>query len=144
MLSGTCGVVVVCGTITLENKDKSPISRYSDIVDNGVYVTEWSSDGIIPISRISGIELKQLVNRSFDSIRQEMDQYFAKKNLSINFLTVIDPSLVSIIQGMIASAVINEIIVVLLAKFALQKAHEILGSKEVASIGKQELNLHVS
>ena len=79
--------VVVCGTITLENKDKSPISRYSDIVDNGVYVTEWSSDGIIPISRISGIELKQLVNRSFDSTRQEMDQYFAKKNLSINFLT---------------------------------------------------------
>ena len=58
---------------------------------------------------------------------------------------MIDPSLASIIQGMIASAaVINEIIVVLLAKFALQKAHEILGSKEVASIGKQELNLHVS
>ena len=65
--------------------------------------------------------------------------------ISINFLTVIDPSFASIIQGMIASAaVINEIIVVLLAKFALQKAHEILGSKEVASIGKQELNLHVS
>ena len=65
--------------------------------------------------------------------------------ISINVLTVIVPSLVSIIQGTIASAaVINEIIVVLLAKFALQKAHEILGSKEVASIGKQELNLHVS
>ena len=59
--------------------------------------------------------------------------------ISINFLTVIDPSLASIIQGMIASAaVINEIIVVLLAKFALQKAHEIPGSKEVASIRKQE------
>ena len=59
--------------------------------------------------------------------------------ISINFLTVIDPCLASIIQGMIASAgLINEIIVVLLAKFALQKAHEILGSKEVASIGKQE------
>ena len=59
--------------------------------------------------------------------------------ISINFLTVIDPSLASIIQGMIASAaVINEIIVVLLAKFALQKAHEIPGSKKVASIGKQE------
>ena len=59
--------------------------------------------------------------------------------ISINFLTVIDPCLASIIQGMIVSAaVINEIIVVLLAKFALQKAHEILGSKEVASIGKQE------
>ena len=65
--------------------------------------------------------------------------------ISINFLTVIDPCLASIIQGMIVSAaVINVIIVVLLAKFALQKAHEILGSKEVASIGKQELNLHVS
>ena len=59
--------------------------------------------------------------------------------ISINFLTVIDPCLVSIIQGMIASAaVINEIIVVLLAKFAFQKAHEIPGSKEVASIRKQE------
>ena len=58
--------------------------------------------------------------------------------ISINFLTVIDPCLVSIIQGTIASAVINEIIVVLLAKFALQKAHEIPGSIEVASIGKQE------
>ena len=59
--------------------------------------------------------------------------------ISINFLTVIDPCLSSIIQGMIASAaVINEIIVVLLAKFALQKAHEIPGSKEVASIRKQE------
>ena len=65
--------------------------------------------------------------------------------ISINVLTVIDPCLPSIIQGMIVSAaVINVIIVVLLAKFALQKAHEILGSKEVASIGKQELNLHVS
>lgn len=42
--------------------------------------------------------------------------------ISINVLTVIDPCLASIIQGMIASAaVINEIIVVLLAKFALQK-----------------------
>ena len=59
--------------------------------------------------------------------------------ISINVLTVIDPCLPSIIQGMIASAaVINEIIVVLLAKFALQKAHEIPGSKKVASIGKQE------
>ena len=59
--------------------------------------------------------------------------------ISINFLTVIDPCLASIIQGMIASAgLINEIIVMLLAKFAFQKAHEILGSKEVASIGKQE------
>ena len=58
--------------------------------------------------------------------------------ISINVLTVIVPSLVSIIQGTIASAVINEIIVVLLAKFAFQKAHEIPGSKEVASIGKQE------
>ena len=58
--------------------------------------------------------------------------------ISINFLTVIDPSLVSIIQGTIASAVINEIIVVLLAKFSLQKAHEIPGSKEVASIRKHE------
>ena len=59
--------------------------------------------------------------------------------ISINFLTVIDPCLASIIQGMIASAaVIIEIIVVLLAKFALQKAHKIPGSKEVASIRKQE------
>ena len=59
--------------------------------------------------------------------------------ISINFLTVIDPCLASIIQGMIVSAaLINEIIVVLLAKFALQKAHEIPGSKKVASIGKQE------
>ena len=59
--------------------------------------------------------------------------------ISINFLTVIDPCLASIIQGMIASAaVINEIIVVLLAKFALQKAHEIPSSMEVASIRKQE------
>ena len=58
--------------------------------------------------------------------------------ITINVLTVIDPSLVSIIQGTIAFAVINEIIVVLLAKFALQKAHEIPGSKEVASLGKQE------
>ena len=59
--------------------------------------------------------------------------------ISIIVLTVIVPSLVSIIQGTIVSAVINEIIVVLLAKFALQKAHEIPGSKEVASIGKQEI-----
>ena len=52
---------------------------------------------------------------------------------------MIDPCLSSIIQGTLASAaVINEIIVVLLAKFALQKAHEIPGSKEVASIRKQE------
>ena len=59
--------------------------------------------------------------------------------ISINFLTVIDPCLASIIQGMIASAgLINEIIVMLLAKFAFQKAHEIPGSKKVASIGKQE------
>ena len=59
--------------------------------------------------------------------------------ISINVLTVLDPCLASIIQGMIASAaVINEIIVVLLAKFSLQKAHEISGSKKVASIGKQE------
>ena len=58
--------------------------------------------------------------------------------ISINVLTVIVPSLVSIIQGTIASAVINEIIVVLLAKFALQKAHKIPSSKEVASIGKEE------
>ena len=41
--------------------------------------------------------------------------------ISIIVLTVIDPCLASIIQGMIAStALINEIIVVLLAKFALQ------------------------
>ena len=59
--------------------------------------------------------------------------------ISINVLTVIDPCLVSIIQGTIASAaVIIEIIVVLLAKFALQKAHKIPSSKEVASIGKEE------
>ena len=59
--------------------------------------------------------------------------------ISINFLTVIDPCLASIIQGMIASAaLINEIIVMLLAKFAFQNAHEIPGSKKVASIGKQE------
>ena len=58
--------------------------------------------------------------------------------ISINVLTVIVPSLVSIIQGTLASAVINEIIVVLLAKFALQKAHKIPSSKEVASIGKQK------
>ena len=59
--------------------------------------------------------------------------------ISINVLTVIVPSLVSIIQGTIASAgLINEIIVMLLAKFAFQKAHEIPGSKKVASIGKQE------
>ena len=58
--------------------------------------------------------------------------------ISINVLTVIVPSLVSIIQGTIASAVINEIIVMLLLKFSLQKAHEIPGSKKVASIGKQE------
>ena len=57
--------------------------------------------------------------------------------ISINFLTVIDPCLSSIIQGMIASAaVINEIIVMLLLKFSLQKVHEIPGSKEVVSIGK--------
>ena len=59
--------------------------------------------------------------------------------ISINVLTVIDPCLTSIIQGTLASAVINEIIVVLLAKFVLQKVHEIPGSKEVASIGKQEI-----
>ena len=59
--------------------------------------------------------------------------------ISINVLTVIVPSLVSIIQGTIASAaVIIEIIVVLLAKFALQKAHEIPSSNKVAFIGKQE------
>ena len=58
--------------------------------------------------------------------------------ISIIVLTVIVPSLVSIIQGTIVSAVINEIIVVLLAKFALQKAHEIPGSNKVAFIGKQE------
>ena len=59
--------------------------------------------------------------------------------ISIIVLTVIDPCLASIIQGTIAStALINEIIVVLLAKFALQKAHEIPGSKEVASVRKQE------
>ena len=58
--------------------------------------------------------------------------------ISINVLTVIVPSLVSIIQGTIASAVINEIIVMLLLKFSLQKAHEIPGSQKVASIGKQE------
>ena len=59
--------------------------------------------------------------------------------ISINFLTVIDPCLASIIQGTIASAaIINEIIVMLLAKFAFQKAHEIPGSKKVASIEKQE------
>ena len=58
--------------------------------------------------------------------------------ISLNVLTVIVPSLVSIIQGTIAFAVINEIIVVLLAKFVFQKAHEIPGSKEVASLGKQE------
>ena len=59
--------------------------------------------------------------------------------ISINVLTVIDPCLTSIIQGTLASsAVINEIIVVLLAKFALQKAHKIPSSKEVAFIGKQE------
>lgn len=58
--------------------------------------------------------------------------------ISINVITVIVPSLVSIIQGTIASAVINEIIVVLLAKFSLQKAHKIPSSKEVASIGKEE------
>lgn len=59
--------------------------------------------------------------------------------ISINVLTVIVPCLASIIQGMIASAaVINEIIVVLLAKFALQKAHEIPGSNKVAFIGKQK------
>ena len=57
----------------------------------------------------------------------------------INVLTVIDPCLASIIQGMIASAaVINEIIVVLLTKFALQKVHEIPSSNKVAFIGKQE------
>ena len=65
--------------------------------------------------------------------------YLLFTEISINFLTVIDPCLASIIQGMIASAaVIIEIIVVLLAKFALQKAHKIPGSKEVASIRKQE------
>ena len=58
--------------------------------------------------------------------------------ISINVLAVIVPSLVSIIQGTIASAVINEIIVVILAKFVLQKAHKIPSSKEVASIGKHE------
>lgn len=58
--------------------------------------------------------------------------------ISINVLTVIDPCLASIIQGTLASAVINEIIVVLLAKFVFQNTHEIPGSKEVASIGKQE------
>ena len=57
--------------------------------------------------------------------------------ISINVLTVIVPSLLSIIQGTIAG-LINEIIVMLLAKFAFQKAHEIPGSKKVASIGKQE------
>ena len=57
--------------------------------------------------------------------------------ISINVLTVIVPSLVSIIQGMIA-AVINQIIVVLLAKFAFQKTHEIPSSNKVAFIGKQE------
>lgn len=65
--------------------------------------------------------------------------------ISINVLTVIDPCLTSIIQGTLASsAVINEIIVVLLAKFAFQKTHEIPSSNKVASIRKQELNLHVS
>ena len=46
--------------------------------------------------------------------------------ISINVLTVIDPCLPSIIQGMIVSAaVMIEIIVVLLAKFAVQNAHEV-------------------
>ena len=59
--------------------------------------------------------------------------------ISINVLTVIDPCLASIIQRMIVSdAVINEIIVVLLAKFVFQNTHKIPSSKEVASIGKEE------
>ncbi|MDY2572401.1 MAG: hypothetical protein SOW05_05935, partial [Candidatus Enterosoma sp.] len=62
--------------------------------------------------------------------------------ISINVLTVIDPSLVSIIQGTIASAaVINEIIAVLLAKFALKGAREIPSSKKINSLEQQGTNI---
>ena len=62
--------------------------------------------------------------------------------ISINVLTVIDPNLVSIIQGTIASAaVINEIIAVLLAKFALKSAREIPSSKKIKSLGQQGTNI---
>ena len=61
--------------------------------------------------------------------------------ISINVLTVIDPNLVSIIQGTIASAaVINEIIAVLLAKFALKRAREIPSSKKINSLEQQGTN----
>ena len=88
-----------------------------------------------------------MVTKSEDSIKRyfgltllpHSGVYLLFTEISINFLTVIDPCLASIIQGMIASAaVINEIIVVLLAKFVFQNTHEIPGSKEVASIRKQE------
>lgn len=78
----------ICGSITLNNSQHTPIGTYDDIINGTLYVTEWGEDegSTVPLNYISGTDLKDQINKSFDVLRQTMNDYFEDRSTSINFL----------------------------------------------------------
>lgn len=76
----------ICGAITLDDSNHSPLGKYENIVDTATYVQGWDENGNA-IGYIRGADLRALVNDSFTDLRQAMDEYFAGKDLSFNFNT---------------------------------------------------------
>lgn len=76
----------ICGAITLDDSNHSPIGAYGNIVDTATYVLGWDEEGNA-LGYIRGVDLRAQINSSFDDLRQTMDDYFAGKDLSFNFKT---------------------------------------------------------
>ena len=71
----------VCANVTTVNK--KPVTSYEQIVDGETYVNGWSSDGDTALEILTGVELKKLINSSFDDLREEIAIYYSQQNLNI-------------------------------------------------------------
>ena len=103
----------ICGAITLDDSNHSPLGGYENIVDTATYVQGWDENGNA-IGYIRGADLRELVNNSFTDLRQTMDDYFAGKDLSFNFNTEPFDEIYSLLDGiqtpnMIANDMIADI-----------------------------------
>lgn len=67
---------IICSNITKLNKD--PITSYDMIVDGENYANGWENDNETPVEIISGKQLKEKINSSFDNLRKEISIYYSK------------------------------------------------------------------
>lgn len=72
------------GNIVQDDDAHSTLGSYDEIVD-GLYYLNYT--GSSTPTKISGAEVKKLVNAAFPLVRKQMDTYYEGRNMSIDFLT---------------------------------------------------------